>query len=152
MMVFMTNWDLLDMQNKVLEVKRSGPNELDYVISDLGATFGKLGNNNLPIFFRLGRKTGDPKAWNKAGFIKGVKNGQLQMAFNGKSRDLMKGITVGQGRWLAALLNRLSDEQISSAFRAANYSPSDVQTLTQAFRRRLNELDRFTGDTNLAGK
>ncbi|MEP7074522.1 MAG: hypothetical protein ABI878_01825 [Acidobacteriota bacterium] len=152
MMAFVTNWDLLDMQNKILNVKKLGPNELDYVISDLGATFGKLGSNNLPIFFRLGRKTGDPKAWSKAGFIKGVKNGHLQMAFKGKSRDLMKGITVGQGRWLATLLNRLSDEQIKSAFRAANYSQADIQTFTQAFKRRLNELDRFTGDTNLARK
>jgi hypothetical protein len=26
-----------------------GPNEHQYIVSDLGATFGKLGNNNLPI-------------------------------------------------------------------------------------------------------
>jgi hypothetical protein len=51
MMVFMTNWDLLDLQNEILH--QDGENQ--YIVSDLGATFGKLGNNNLPIFFRLGR-------------------------------------------------------------------------------------------------
>src|SRR6476661_6161303 len=54
MMVFFTNWDLLDLQNKVLQVSDNGEVEHQYIISDLGATFGKLGNNNLPFFFRLG--------------------------------------------------------------------------------------------------
>ena len=38
MMVFMTNWDVLDLQNKVLDV--DGENQ--YIVSDLGATFGRL--------------------------------------------------------------------------------------------------------------
>jgi len=50
MMVFFTNWDLLDMQNKILRVDNNGQLEDWYVISDLGATFGKVGNNNLPFF------------------------------------------------------------------------------------------------------
>ncbi|MFN6965298.1 MAG: hypothetical protein ACK4S4_16255, partial [Pyrinomonadaceae bacterium] len=61
MMVFFTNWDLLDLQNKVLKVRdENGSVQHHFVISDLGATFGKLGNNNLPFFFRLGRRTNDP--------------------------------------------------------------------------------------------
>lgn len=151
MMVFMTNWDLLDMQNKVLRVKEGDDAELQYVISDLGATFGRLGSNNLPIFFRLGRKTGDPKAWSKAPFIKGVKNGQLRMAFTGgKSRNLMRGITVEQGRWLANLLLQLDDRQIEDAFRAANYSQAEVDILTKATKRRIAELANATGGRNLA--
>jgi hypothetical protein len=153
MMVFMTNWDLLDMQNQVLHVKDNGDAELQYVISDLGATFGRLGNNNLPIFYRLGRKTDDPRAWSKAAFIKGVKNGQLRMAYKGgKSRGIMKGITIEQGRWLAGLLNRLSDKQIRDAFRAANYSEADVDTFARAVKRRVDDLNRVVGEQNLAGK
>ena len=145
MMVFMTNWDLLDLQNEVLHT--NGENH--YVVSDLGATFGRLGNNNLPIFFRLGRKTGSAKHYIKTRFVKGVERGQVKFAFKGKGRNLMKGITVAEARWLSNLLNNLSEQQIRDVFRAANYSPSDVDTFTQAVKNKITELDRAVG-SNLA--
>src|SRR5215204_2254065 len=120
MMVFLTNWDLLDLQNKVLRVNNNGQVEHHFVISDLGATFGKLGNNNLPFFFRLGRKTNDPGTWYEAGFVSGVKGGKIDFDFKGKGRGLMEDITVEHGRWLATRLAQLSDKQLEDAFRAAN--------------------------------
>jgi hypothetical protein len=42
--------------------------------------------------------------------------------------------------WIAGLLSKLSDGQISDAFRAANYTPSEVGILTRAVRARINEL------------
>ncbi len=145
MMAFMTNWDLLDLQNKVLH--KNGENH--YVISDLGATFGKLGNNNLPIFFRLGRKTGSAKHYAKTRFVKEVEHGEVKLAFKGKNRSLMKGITVAEARWLSNLLNRLSDQQIRDSFRAANYGPSDIELFTRAVKNKIDELDRAVG-SNLA--
>ena len=97
MMVFFLNWDLLDMQNKVLRVSNGDSIEHDFIISDLGATFGKVGDNNLPLFFRLGRATDKPEVWSNAGFIKGVKDGKLEFDFKGKSRQLMSDITVAAG-------------------------------------------------------
>ena len=145
MMAFMTNWDLLDLQNEVLH--KDGENQ--YVISDLGATFGKLGNNNLPIFFRLGRKTGSPKHYVKTRFIKNVERGEVKLAFKGKNRGLMKGITVAEARWLSQLLKKLSDQQIRDVFRAAHYAPADVDLFTQAVKNKITELDRAVG-SNLA--
>lgn len=145
MMVFLTNWDLLDLQNKVLRVEGQNGPEDHYVISDLGATVGKLGNNNLPVIFRIGRKTGDPDAWTNARFVERVKNGELEFHFKGKGRDMMKGITVEQGRWLYEKLAQLSDAQVSDAFRAANYSPADTDLLVAAFRRRVEELNKAVG-------
>jgi hypothetical protein len=150
MQVFMTNYDLLDLQNKVLRVDEPSGTELDYVISDLGSTFGRLGNNNLPLFYRLGRKADSPRAWSKAGFIKGVKDGRLRLAYTGgKSRGIMKNITVEQGRWLYNLLTKLRESQIQDIFRAANYSSAEIDILTKATHRRINELGRATGG-NLA--
>jgi hypothetical protein len=147
MQIFMTNNDLLDMQNQVLHVQgRNGP-ELHYIISDLGSTFGRFGSNNLPLFFRLGRKSDSPTAWSKAKFIKGVKDGRIVFATTGaKNRGLFKDITTGQGRWLYNLLRQLSDEQWRGAFRAANYTPAEVDLLTQAAKRRVGELERATSD------
>ena len=53
MQIFMTNWDVLDKQNEILEVSGPGGPRYHYIISDLGRTFGKYGNNNLPIITRL---------------------------------------------------------------------------------------------------
>jgi hypothetical protein len=144
MMVFFLNWDLLDMQNKVLRVSNGDTVEHDYIISDLGATFGKVGNNNLPVIYRIGRETDKPEVWSKAGFIKDVKDGKLEFDFKGKSHDLMSNITVAQGRWLADLLMQLTDKQIEDTFRAANYSPAEIVTLKQAFKARVADLDKAT--------
>jgi len=146
MMVFLTNYDLLDMQNKVLYFKEPNGGELQYVISDLGSTIGKYGNNNLPIFFRIGRKRNSPDDWSKAGFIKTVDNGRLVMDnTGGKSRDIMENITVAQGRWLYDRLAQLTDSQLADAFRAANYSPEDVRQLVVATKNRIISLGRSTG-------
>lgn len=152
MMVFLTNWDLLDLQNKVIRVKDNGRVEHQFIISDLGATFGKLGNNNLPFFFRLGRKTNDPGTWYEAGFVRGVDGGRIDFDFKGKGRDLMDDITVENGRWLVQHLSALSDKQISDAFRAANYSPDDIKILKDGFKARLAELDKATSSANTAKK
>ena len=146
MMVFMANWDVLDLQNKVLDVG----NENHYIVSDLGSTFGRLGNNNLPIIYRFGRKTGSPKHYAKSQFIRRVKDGQVQLSYKGKNRGVFKGFTVADARWLSNLLNQLTDEQISDAFRAANYSESDVQIFLGAIKSRRVELERAAGGPNLA--
>jgi hypothetical protein len=151
MMVFFTNWDLLDMQNKVVRVSTDNGVEDEYIISDLGATFGRLGNNNLPFFFRLGRQTNKPDAWEQAGFIKDVKDGKLEFDFTGgKSRNILNDVTVANGRWLADLLMQFSDKQLDDAFRAANYTPEQIETLRNGFKTRVAELDRATRLSNTA--
>jgi hypothetical protein len=37
-------------------------------------------------------------------------------------------------------LSQLSDQQISDAFRAANYSPEQIEALTKTIRARIDEL------------
>ncbi len=147
MMVFLANWDVLDLQNQIVQVS---PAEHHYIVSDLGSTLGRLGNNNLPVIYRLGRKTGSPKHYIKGKFVKGVEKGEVKLAYKGKNRKLFKGIKLDEARWLADLLMRLSDRQIRDAFRAANYSQADINTFTQAVKNRIDELDRAAGNVNLA--
>ncbi len=147
MMVFMTNWDVLDLQNKVIEV--DGENH--YIVSDLGSTFGRLGNNNLPIFYRLGRKTSNPKAYAKTKFIRRVESdGDVILSYKGKNRGVFKGITVEDARWLSTLMSKLSDKQIGDAFRAANYSAADVAVYVAAVKRKIAELQDAASANNLA--
>lgn len=149
MMVFFTNWDILDKQNKVLQTNgRSGP-ELHYIVSDLGATFGKLGNNNFPIIYRLGRKTNNPNKYLNSSFVRGIEDGRLKLAYKGKMRGIFKDITPANGRWLADLLVQLDEGQIRDAFRAANYNESQINILTRAVKDRITALDNVTNQ-NLA--
>jgi len=145
MMVFLTNWDVLDLQNEI--VHTDGENQ--YIVSDLGSTFGKLGNNNLPVVYRFGRKVGSPKSYARTKFVKEVERGEVRLAYKGKNRKLFKSFTIAEARWLSSQLSHLSDDQIRDAFRAANYSPADIDIYTQAVRRKINELERAVG-SNLA--
>jgi hypothetical protein len=144
MMVFFNNWDVVDIQNKILDADGNGGDELEYIVSDLGSTFGRLGNNNLPVIYRLGRRTNKPDLYKKTKFVKKVRDGNVILAYKGKNRGIFKGITIEQGRWLADLLLKLDKKQIRDAFRAANYSPSEIETLTGAVMKRIDDLDRAT--------
>lgn len=152
MQVFLNNWDIVDVQNKVLLVDRGGRRgkQLQYIISDLGATFGKLGNNNFPVIYRLGRKTNNPEKYLNSSFVKGAKEGFVKFGYKGKNRWLFKDVTVIHARWLADLLLQLSDRQIEDAFRAANYTPEQIITLKQGVKKRIKQLDEVANERNLA--
>lgn len=141
MMSFLNNWDMKEANNVIL---KKG-DRLEYAISDLGVSFGKTGSNGLPIFWRVGRSRNEPEHYAEAEFIKDVKSGRLKFAFNGKNDGSFDDVTVADGRWLADLLLRLSDKQISDAFKAANYSDSDVELLASAVKSRIRALDLATG-------
>jgi hypothetical protein len=150
MQVFLTNWDIVDVQNQILQVNSANGKELHYIISDLGSTFGKLGNNNLPVIYRFGRKTNKPSAYIKTKLVREVENGRVELAYKGKNRWLFKDIKVEDAEWLSRLLLQLSEKQIRDAFRAANYSQSDIDILTTAVKNKITELSRVTSDDKLA--
>ncbi len=142
MMGLINNWDIKDSNNVILYVP-AGPDgrsvaESQYAISDLGATFGKTGN--IPFLWRFTRSRNDPKDYARARFVDKVKGNRVAFRYGGKNRGLFKNITVEDAKWIGELLSRLSDQQLADAFRAANYSPSEVRMLTEAVRRRINEL------------
>jgi hypothetical protein len=145
MMVLLNNWDIKDSNNQILFVRdQKRGNQLHYIISDLGATFGKTGS--LPLFWRITRSRNDPKDYEKAKFIDGVKKeGYVDFHYGGKNRGLLDNITIAEAKWIGTLLSRLSTRQISDAFRAANYSPEEVLMLTDAVRERINDLINLPG-------
>jgi hypothetical protein len=146
MMAFINNWDLKSTNNVILETA----GRRNYVISDLGVSFGKTGSNPLPLFWRIGRSRNRPDHYANARFVKGVKRDRVRVLFNGKHRGLMSQLTTADARWLADLLGQLSDRQIRDAFRAANYSDANIRTLTAAVRSRIKQLDTAGRDTRLA--
>jgi hypothetical protein len=137
MMALLNNWDLKD-DNTVI-YRKDG--KLYYAVSDLGASFGRLAK---PGEIRSGRSVNKPADYAGWTFIKSVNGNALNLNYNGARADLMRGINVEHGRWLADLLMQLSDKQIEDAFRAANYEPDEVATLASSVRARIAELDKHT--------
>lgn len=135
LMVMINNWDMKDDNNEILARRgdNSGKGELRYIISDLGGSFGKTGG-----FFSRSRN--DPEDYVKAKFIEKVNGDVIDFNYGGKNQKLFENITVTDARWLSNLMKRLSDEQIKDAFRAANYSPEEVELLSGALKRRIDAL------------
>jgi hypothetical protein len=137
MMSFINNWDMKDDNNQILAAKgMTEGGQLRYIVSDLGASFGKTGGI-------ISRSRNKPSDYVKAEFIKGVMGDRLDLHYSGKNQKLFDDLTVQDAKWLAALLNRLSDEQIKDAFRAANYSAEEVDQLAGAVRTRIAALSRL---------
>jgi hypothetical protein len=139
-MALINNWDIQNHNNNVLIVtdETTGQKEARYFDTDLGASFGKEGRF-------LGHTRNRPDEFVKTKFIKGVENGYVVFNYNGKNQHLLKKITVAQAKWLGKILSQLTDQQITDAFRAANYSPEVIQGLTEEVKSRINELANLPG-------
>ena len=136
MMALINNWDMKDSNNKIIYTEKN--NELRYIISDLGATFGHA--STTPLFWRFTRSRNSPPNYAKAKFLEKVKGNRVSIHFGGKNRGLLKNITVQDAEWIASLLSQLSDTQIRDAFRAANYSPQQIDLLASTVRERTDQL------------
>ncbi len=137
MMVLFNNWDMKDDNNAILAVKGDTNSERRFIISDLGATFGKTGG-------LISRSRNKPSDYVKAEFVKGVKGNVVDFNYGGKMGKAFEGITVDDSKWLASWLSRLSDEQLKDAFRSANYTPEEVNQLAAAVRSRINALTNLS--------
>lgn len=137
MMALINNWDIKDSNNQIVFME-NGQGELHYIISDLGATFGHA--STTPLFWRFTRSRNNPANYAKAEFLEKVKGNRVVLHYGGKNRGLFKNISVQDAEWIANLLSQLNDRQIQDAFRAANYTPSEVNLLAQTVRERSREL------------
>ena len=137
MMALINNWDLKDSNNQIVFVDNGEP-ELQYIISDLGATFGHASTTTL--FWRITRSRNNPTKYAKTKFLEKVKGDRVVLHYGGKNRGLLKNISLQDAEWIASLLSQLSDQQIQDAFRAANYTPSQVGLMSRTVRARSDEL------------
>ena len=136
LMALINNWDIQNHNNNILLVtdEVTGQKEARYFDTDVGASFGKEGRI-------LGHTRNKPNQYvADTKFVKGVDHGKVVFDYKGKNQHLLKDITVEQAKWIGNILSQLSDQQISDAFRAANYSPEQIEALTKTIRARIDEL------------
>jgi hypothetical protein len=160
MMAVINNWDLKDENNSIYREKHSATGEspqLVYVVSDLGSSFGTTN------FIASDKGKGNIDAYVHSTFIrKGAERAggfvdfedphrpALFIAFNAPefvSRVNMewigRHIPKADAKWTGQLLAKLSREQIRDAFRAAQYTPEEVESFAMAVELRIAELNEL---------
>ena len=150
MMALINNWDLKEINNTIYEEKGAGRR---YVVSDLGATFGETGN-------AINRSKSNPGDYIDSKFIDKVTPEHVDFVLKSRPfvlsavnvpyyasrthmQDIVKEIPVADARWLGKLLEPLSDEQLRDCFRAAGYSPEDVEGYAAIVKERIRALNQF---------
>jgi hypothetical protein len=161
-MALLGNYDIRPENNLVVAARdpRSGEAETRYVVSDIGATLGKVGGlggkrskNNLTDF-------------SASKFVVGVEKGMVKFDFKTKPKGMgffasvfkpsygksqaqkervMGNIPAEDARWMGTQLARLSDEQLRDAFRAAGYDQATMNGFVAAIRGRINQLAQLPG-------
>lgn len=147
MMSLVNNWDLSTVNNSIYQIG----GERRYVVTDLGATLGKTGNN-------FTRSKSSPKDYALSKFIQKSNSEFVDFVMhsrpfflsvinipNYRARTRMEKIARhiprDDAKWVGLRLAQLSEEQVSDCFRAAGYTPDEVTTFTQAVRKRIAELN-----------
>jgi hypothetical protein len=155
MMGLIGNWDLKDDNNAILEKGKQENTPKIYEVSDVGTSLGtpgkrytdKFSKGNLAVYRRtrlIAHVHGDhidlnfprrPPLTELIEFEWGFFFHQLSLRWVGKH------IPRADAKWIGSLLGQLSRQQISDAFRAAGYSPTEIDAYTQAVLSRIQELN-----------
>lgn len=151
MMALINNWDLKEINNSIYyDATGEGPR---YAVTDLGATFGETGN-------QITRSKSNQHDYSDSKFIQKVTPERVDFVLNSRPfalsavhvpyyasrthmQDIVKDIPVADAKWLGKLLEPLSDEQIRDCFRAAGYTPEEVEGFAATVKERIRDLNRF---------
>jgi hypothetical protein len=151
MMAVLNNWDLKDNNNSVYLTHGDNPEER-YLVSDLGCSFGPSGINWM--------LKGKPGEYCKSKLIKSETPEsvtfycpagpaeQYFIHFPVLARTIGmlwigENIPRAHAVWIGGLLGKLSPKQIQDAFRAAGYSPDEVEALSTTLTHRIAELQKL---------
>jgi hypothetical protein len=136
----LNNWDAKTDNNNVLGMYDDDGVTVKewYIVSDWGATFGKMGS----VF---SHNKWDLDDFRKQRFIDGVSGGSLKLHYSGRSSGAIKTVPLDHARWFAGIVGQITDNQLRAAFKAAGASESEVTGFAARLREKINELKGAVG-------
>lgn len=154
MMAVINNWDLKDSNTAIYQDK-SDPAQQTYIVSDLGASFGTTGRT-----LHQDKSKGNLQSYEDSRFITHVDDEYVDFGTPSSpspilffefpdymSRERMRWIgrhvSRAHARWMGDLLAQLSPQQIRDAFRAAGYSPEEVEEFSRVVEQRIAQLEQL---------
>ena len=141
LLALLSNWDNKTSNTDVLQVRTpQGQLEDRYIMSDYGATFGKMGSGPTML---TGRSRWNLEDFQKGEFIKEVKDGKLRLNYSGVIE--IDDVPVEHARWFADLASRLTETQVRRAFDAAGATEAQAAAYTAAVIQRIGRLRTAVG-------
>jgi len=154
MMALLSNWDLKDENNAIYADSRKVGVAL-YEVSDLGASFGRSGDSYTNSITK-----DNLAAYKRSKFISKARANDVSFNFPthlpflyvfnlprfitySRKRWIGQHIPRSDAKWIATRLGELSPAQIRDAFRAAGYSPEQVEAYASTVEARIAELQRL---------
>ncbi len=157
-MALINNWDLKDVNNAIYSEKQAqGSDEARdvYVVSDLGASFGTTG-----VSWRRAGTDGELDSYSSSKFVSKATPQYVDFAtpsipflldifyppdffMRVHMRWLGKRVPRDDVRWMAQLLVQLSPQQIRDSFRAAGYSPDQIEGFAKVVESRIAALNKL---------
>ena len=134
-MALINNWDLKEVNNAIYGDKGTGRR---YVVSDLGALEDYMGTTFIQkatpeyVDFFLSSRPFFPTVVDVPNYVTRT-----------KMQDVAKHIPRTHAKWLDQLLGQLSAEQIRDCFRAAGYSPEEVEGFSKVVQGRIADLNQL---------
>ena len=157
LMALINNWDLKDINNAIYEQSIDGDDdrhEQIFEVKDLGLSFGSTGLE------RTTHSNGDLEAYRKTSFITHLTPDTVTFATPRRPDWIVlanapqffqrlkllwigKNIPRADARWIGSVLSEIPPESIRDAFRAAGYSPDDVEGFTTVVELRIHQLNNL---------
>jgi hypothetical protein len=135
LMTMIGNWDIEgDRNNRILEVATpSGVAERRYFVSDLGATFGRMGARN------TNHTKWEVSHYQVEGFIDRVGDDEIELDFDGLEWN-MEVVAKDHARWFADIIGGLTEAQVRQAFETSGATPAEVDGFTAVIMKRIAAL------------
>jgi hypothetical protein len=150
LMALINNTDLKEENNSIYDEEGL---ERRYVVSDLGATFGKTGSV-------VSQSVGNLTDYFHSKFIKRIRSEDVDFVMHNRPpfifvfalpyyisrtrmQETVKHIPRKDAKWIGGVLSTLSERQIQDAFRAGGFTPQQVGGYTRVLRARITELNRL---------
>jgi hypothetical protein len=163
MMALLNNWDLKTDNNKVYVLDR----ERRFVVSDLGASFGKSGDPiHDPLHLPISHATkGNLSDYESSKFIRDETTATVSFDLRTgapfyirpfksayfseykQMETIEDDIPVADARWIGARLAQLTQKQLVDAFRAAGYIPQEAEAFAMVVQKRIVDLNHLPGGT-----
>ena len=150
MVALINDWDLKEINNGVYAASGA---EGRYRVSDLGASFGRTGNS-------FARSRGVMKDYVKTKFVQKVTPKDVDLVMHSRPfcltifnfpyyrtrtrmESVARHIPIADARWIGIRLGQLSPDQIRDCFRAAGFSPDEVEGYSRIVMQRIEALKKL---------
>jgi hypothetical protein len=152
--LLLSNWDFKTSNNRIYVSKGADGPVRQYVVQDLGASFGKprMARSNKLLALLPGRvgTRNDIDDFEDTKLIREIKGAEVTLDYRGPRGEILETMNVSDVIWATELMNRLQDAQLDDAFKAADYDTAIRARYVSKIRAKIREGLALRADARLS--